>query len=243
MENEKSGAAPHSVSSYDRELSELVGRVSSMGELILEQLRNVHSALSAFDAEAAAAVAARDAEVNGWEVLIDRTIEEICARRQPAAADLRLLLGISRAASDLERMGDEIRNIARTVARVGKPGKFAQSATVTLSASFSTAGIMIADALEALRARDARLAREVIARDELIDGVFRTVMEQVTDQIRQGADARGSIALGWIAKTLERIGDHAKNVAEAVVYICEGADIRHEFYTDKYTLLKGAADH
>ena len=243
MENQKSGTAPHSVSSFDRELSELVGRISAMGNLVLEQLKDVHAALSAFNAAAAEAVASRDAEVNGWEVLIDQTIEEICARRQPAAADLRLLLGVSRAASDLERMGDEIRNIARAVIRVGEPGEFAKSAAVTLSASFSTADLMIADALEALRTRDARLARKVIARDELIDGVFRTVLETVTEQLRQGADARGGIAVGWIAKTLERIGDHAKNVAEAVVYICEGADIRHEFYTDKYTLLKGATDH
>lgn len=202
----------HIVKSYDRDLEEVLGEVTAMGRLVREQLVKAADALEKLDADEARSVMTRDVEVNGYEVSVDAKIESVFARRQPAARDLRTLIGMSRVSVDFERMGDEIRNMAGSVLELKG----------------------LDDSILALSRLDTNLAREVIARDRLVDDVYRTTLRSlIVHMMQDPSSTEGAIALTWIGRSLERTGDHVKNVCEAVIYIEEGADVRHEFYTGK----------
>ena len=209
----------HIVKSYDRDLEEVLGEVTAMGRLVREQLVKAADALEKLDADEARSVMTRDAEVNGYEVSVDAKIESVFARRQPAARDLRTLIGMSRVSVDFERMGDEIRNMAGSVLELkGLDDSLLENRSAIIMA-VNTVAHMIDDSILALSRLDTNLAREVIARDRLVDD--------------DPSSTEGAIALTWIGRSLERTGDHVKNVCEAVIYIEEGADVRHEFYTGK----------
>ena len=215
----------HIVKSYDRDLEEVLGEVTAMGRLVREQL------VKAADARS---VMTRDAEVNGYEVSVDAKIESVFARRQPAARDLRTLIGMSRVSVDFERMGDEIRNMAGSVLELkGLDDSLLENRSAIIMA-VNTVAHMIDDSILALSRLDTNLAREVIARDRLVDDVYRTTLRSlIVHMMQDPSSTEGAIALTWIGRSLERTGDHVKNVCEAVIYIEEGADVRHEFYTGK----------
>lgn len=223
----------HIVAKFDGELEELLVHTLSMGQLVRAQLALAGAALQAFDDGRAEEVVRKDSEVNGWEVRIDREIESIFARRQPAAGDLRLMLGVSRVSVDLERMGDEARNIARTIGYFDPADPTRKTMAAALAPAFSTADLMIREALRSLKDRDAVAARQVIGLDRGIDDVFHALIAGLIETHGVKREALHSeIIAAWIAKSIERVGDHVKNIAETVIYICEGADIHHEFYTE-----------
>lgn len=232
----------HIVASFDRDLEEVLSQTTAMGRLVLEQMRGAADSLMNLDRGAAEAIMTRDAEVNGYEVKIDAHIEGIFARRQPTARDLRYLIGMSRVSVDLERMGDEIRNIARCVRDLPGLDAAVSADRLTLQAAFDALGLMIEDVLGALRMSDAALARRVIEADRQVDEVYRrTVQSLIIHMSENSGSAAGAVALTWVAKSIERVGDHTKNVAESVIYISEGADVRHEFYTDPVSASDKAA--
>lgn len=224
----------HIVKSYDRDLEEVLGEVTAMGRLVREQLVKAADALEKLDADEARSVMTRDAEVNGYEVSVDAKIESVFARRQPAARDLRTLIGMSRVSVDFERMGDEIRNMAGSVLELkGLDDSLLENRSAIIMA-VNTVAHMIDDSILALSRLDTNLAREVIARDQ----ARRRRLPHDAQEPDRAHDAgsvlhEGAIALTWIGRSLERTGDHVKNVCEAVIYIEEGADVRHEFYTGK----------
>ena len=226
----------HIVSSFDRELREVLQDTIDMGMLVRRQLADTAKALQSIDCEEAERIMTRDAEVNGFEVSIDAKIEAIFACRQPAAGDLRFLIGLSRISVDLERMGDEVRNMARSAGELKglDASVLANRSTVTMG--LATVGLMIEDVLDSLKRLDTKEARDVILRDGMIDDVYRTTLRSlVTHMMEDPSSVSGALGMMWITRSLERVGDHVKNVAEAVIYIAEGADVRHDVYTDPQT--------
>lgn len=226
----------HIVSSFDRELREVLQDTIDMGLLVRRQLADTAKALQSIDSEEAERIMTRDAEVNGFEVSIDAKIEAIFACRQPAAGDLRFLIGLSRISVDLERMGDEVRNMARSAGELKglDVSVLANRSTVTMG--LATVGLMIEDVLDSLKRLDTKEARDVILRDGMIDDVYRTTLRSlVTHMMEDPSSVSGALGMMWITRSLERVGDHVKNVAEAVIYIAEGADVRHDVYTDPQT--------
>ena len=226
----------HIVSSFDRELREVLQDTIDMGMLVRRQLADTAKALQSIDSEEAERIMTRDAEVNGFEVSIDAKIEAIFACRQPAAGDLRFLIGLSRISVDLERMGDEVRNMARSAGELKglDASVLANRSTVTMG--LATVGLMIEDVLDSLKRLDTKEARDVILRDGMIDDVYRTTLRSlITHMMEDPSSVSGALGMMWITRSLERVGDHVKNVAEAVIYIAEGADVRHDVYTDPQT--------
>ena len=224
----------HIVKSFDRDLDEVLAEVTAMGKLVREQLVKAADALQKLDADEARSVMVRDAEVNGCEVAVDAKIESVFARRQPAARDLRMLIGMSRVSVDFERMGDEIRNMAGSVLELkGLDASLLENRSAIIMA-VDTVAHMIDDSILALSRLDTDLAREIIDRDHLVDDVYKTALRSlIVHMMQDPSSIEGAIALTWIGRSLERVGDHVKNVCEAVVYIKDGADVRHEFYTQK----------
>ena len=175
----------HIVKSYDRDLEEVLGEVTAMGRLVREQLVKAADALEKLDADEARSVMTRDAEVNGYEVSVDAKIESVFARRQPAARDLRTLIGMSRVSVDFERMGDEIRNMAGSVLELkGLDDSLLENRSAIIMA-VNTVANMIDDSILALSRLDTNLAREVIARDRLVDDVYRTMVQKMPELMHE----------------------------------------------------------
>jgi phosphate transport system protein len=164
------------------------------------------------------------------EVEIDRDLSTIIARRQPTARDLRLLTAISKTIGNLERVGDEAARIARTVQRLLNTGVFSRLrlpvSDVSFEASLATASLR--KALDAFARLDTERALEVIKNDNEIDREFDGLMRKlITYMMEDPRTISASIDLVFVAKAIERVGDHAKNLAEQIIYIVKGTDVRH----------------
>lgn len=219
----------HILTSFDKELSGVQEDVMLMGKHVLRQLARVTHALTDIDRSEAKAIRMEDVEINTQEVQIASKVEHILARFQPSAVDLRLLLAVDRVSVDLERMGDEIRNIAQAVEELKGLDEAVLGNRSAIAMALGTVGSMIGDVLDALIERDTVAARVVIQRDELIDNVFKTTVRSlITHMVENPRSLTGALGLNQIARSLERVGDHTTNIAEAVIYIVEGADVRHE---------------
>ncbi len=219
----------HILQSFDKELSSVQEDLVLMGKHILRQLERFTHVLTDIDRAEARKIRLEDAEINGEEVRIASRVEQILARFQPSAVDLRLLLALDRMSVDLERMGDEIRNMAQAVEYLKSLDEAVLANRSTIAMALVTVGSMIGDVLDALIERDTATARVVIQRDEQIDNVFKTTVRSlITHMLENPRSLTGALGLNQIARSLERVGDHTTNIAEAVIYIVEGADIRHE---------------
>jgi phosphate transport system protein len=218
----------HTLKQFDADLESVRSKVLQMGGLVESQIRNAVRGLSLGDPDAIESAIEADRQVNAFEVDIDEACAQIIARRQPTAGDLRTVLSIAKTVTDLERMGDEAKKIARTARQVLEraPLQVPRLADVTHAAEVALA--QLRKALDAYARLDARAAHELIREDVLLDNEFRAIMRQlVTYMMEDPRTISSAIDIVWIAKAIERIGDHAKNIAEHVVYIVEGTDIRH----------------
>jgi phosphate transport system protein len=180
------------------------------------------------DVQRALQVIAGDAKVNELELAIDNDLGQIIVRRQPAASDLRLILAASKIVTDLERIGDE----ATKIARMAKDNSTeASQHPVRLPAinHLSEVSIgMLRRALDAFARLDAIAAAKVAAEDQVIDEEFHGILRQLmTFVMEDPRTISGVLQVVWVAKAFERIGDHAKNIAEYVIYIVKGRDVRH----------------
>lgn len=212
----------HIVTAYDAELDRLDQLVGEMGGLVEAQLADALDALVRHDPEAAREIIKRDKKIDDYEAAIDAHATDLLVLRQPMAEDLRIVLAALKLAGNLERMGDYAKNIAkRTVTLTQVP--LLASATQSVKRMGDMVQGMIKDVLDAYAQRDAALANAVILRDQDVDrmhtSLFRDFMELM-------ADAPENISAGthliFISKDVERIGDHATNVAEKVHYMLEG---------------------
>ena len=220
----------HLSTQFDAELSAISTRVLEMGGLVESQVAQAIYALTQFSGETATQVLEREAQVNQMEVDIDRALSSIIARRQPTARDLRLLIAISKTIGNLERVGDEAARIARTVQRLMNTGVSSRMrlpvGDVSFEATLATASMR--RALDAFARLDATAALAVIKGDDEIDQEFDGLLRKlVTYMMEDPRTISASIDLVFVAKAIERVGDHAKNLAEQVIYIVKGADVRH----------------
>jgi phosphate transport system protein len=217
----------HLSSQFDSELSHLSSRLLAMGGLVEAQMRQALAALTMQSGEIAEAVLAGELRVNAMEIEIDGELSRVIALRQPAAVDLRLLLSISRATSNLERAGDEVAKIARMVRTIVDSGAHTLP-LADLRLACDLAANLIAKSLDAFARLDITAAVAILKEDDLVDREFEGfVRKLVTYMMEDPRMISESLGLLFIAKAIERIGDHAKNIAECVIYIAKGADVRH----------------
>ena len=220
----------HLSSQFDAELSAISTRVLEMGGLVESQVGQAVYALTHLSHETAAQVLVAEERVNAMEVGIDNDLWTIIARRQPTARDLRLLVAISKAIANLERAGDEAARIARTVQRLINAGVSSRLRLPLgdLGYESNLAVAQLRKSLDAFARLDVERALEVLKSDDQIDQEFEGLIRKlITYMIEDPRTISASIDLVFVAKAIERVGDHAKNLAEAVIYVVKGTDVRH----------------
>jgi phosphate transport system protein len=217
----------HISSRFNEELERVRSKVLRMGGLVEEQLQQAVRALVEADSALGEQVARRDVEVNALEVSIDEDCSRILATRSPAASDLRLIVAIIKTITDLERIGDEaekIGYIASRLATMERPtdryreikhmGRLVQD--------------MVHGALDAFARADAETALKIARGDKVVDEEYEAIQRQcITFMMEDPRTIRRALDVLWVTRALERIGDHAKNICEYVVYMAHGKDIRH----------------
>ncbi|MDI3380288.1 phosphate signaling complex protein PhoU [Xenophilus aerolatus] len=218
----------HLSSQFDSELNGVSSRVMELGGMAESQIRLAIHALLQFDVETAERVMATENKVNAMEMEIDRELSSIIARRQPTARDLRLLIAISKTTANLERVGDEANKIARMVKSIIESGSARQLPATELRVAADLASSLLRKALDAFARLDTAAALSILKDDDLIDQEFDGfVRKLVTYMMEDPRTISPSLDLLFLAKAIERIGDHAKNIAEFIIYIVKGADVRH----------------
>jgi phosphate transport system protein len=218
----------HLSSQFDSELNGVSSRVMELGGMAESQIRLAIHALLQFDVETAERVMATENKVNAMEMEIDRELSSIIARRQPTARDLRLLIAISKTTANLERVGDEANKIARMVKSIIESGSARQLPATELRVAADLASGLLRKALDAFARLDTAAALSILKDDDLIDQEFDGfVRKLVTYMMEDPRTISPSLDLLFLAKAIERIGDHAKNIAEFIIYIVKGADVRH----------------
>jgi phosphate transport system protein len=222
---------------YNEELEHLRGRVLEMGGMVESHCRDALTALITGDMSLAEVIASSDYKVNELEVAINAECTEILARRQPAASDLRMLVAIIRMTSDLERIGDEAEKIGRLAAKLAE-GHEKQSYYLEPKHLGESVIDMLNGALDAFARLDVAAAIDVAGRDPQIDREFETLTRTlITHMMEQPRAVKSMLRVNWCARALERVGDHAVNICEEVVFLVKGSDVRHLSYEeirDKY---------
>jgi phosphate transport system protein len=221
-------ADKHLSSQYDSELESLSAHVMQMGALVESQIRHAILSLSQFNAEAAEQVVKDDARVNVMEMEIDRDISSVIALRQPTAGDLRLLMAISKITANLERVGDEAAKIARMVQSIVKSGSGRSLPASGIGVASDLAVALLRKSLDSFAALDTTAAVSILKEDNQIDREFDGfVRKLITYMMEDPRTISSSLDLLFVAKAVERIGDHAKNIAELTIYVVKGEDVRH----------------
>ena len=218
----------HLSSQFDSELNSVSARVMELGGLVESQIRQAIHALSHFSLESVKQVAVMENRINAMEVEIDQDLSTIIARRQPTARDLRLLMAFSKATANLERMGDEASKMARMVQSIIESGASRSLPTMDLRVAADLASGLLRKALDAFARLDTTAAVAILKEDDLIDQEFDGfVRKLITYMMEDPRTISASLDLLFLAKAIERIGDHSKNVAELVIYLVKGKDVRH----------------
>jgi phosphate transport system protein len=231
----------HLSTQFDAELSGISTRVLEMGGLVESQVAQAIYALTNFSGETASQVLAQEEVVNAMEVEIDRDLSTIIARRQPTARDLRLLIAISKTIANLERVGDEAARIARTVQRLINSGVSSRMRLPVTDLVFESelAIKQLRKALDAFARLDIERALEVLKQDDQIDQEFEGLMRKlITFMMEDPRTITSSIDLVFVAKAIERVGDHAKNLAEVIIYVVKGTDVRHNPVATVETMVR-----
>jgi phosphate transport system protein len=222
-------ADKHLSTQFDSELNALSSRVMELGGLVESQIRQAIYALGQFNEDAARQVEETEARVNQMEVEIDRELSSVIARRQPTARDLRLLMAISKTTANLERVGDEAERIARMVQSIiVKSGSGRTLPAGELRVAADLASGQLRKALDAFARLDTTAAVAILKEDDMLDQEFDGfVRKLITYMMEDPRTISSSLDLLFVAKAIERIGDHAKNIAEFIIYVVKGADVRH----------------
>jgi len=225
---ERSMVSEHTSKQFDAELEGIRSRVLKMGGLVEQQITHAIEALSEGNLTLADRVNDQDHEVNGMEVGIDEDCTHIIARRQPAAGDLRLIVAVIKTITDLERIGDEAAKIARMTKTIHGSERVYRPRIIELRHAATIGVQMLRKSLDSFARLDAVSAAQVLREDQLVDDAFRGILRQlITFMMEDPRTISPSIEILFAAKALERIGDHAKNIAEYVIYLVKGKDVRH----------------
>lgn len=227
MAMNKSHLSEHISTRFNAEIESIRERVLAMGGLVEENLNKAMQALVNSDAELGAEVAKLDYLVNAAEVSIDEECNLILARRQPAATDLRLIVAIIKTITDLERIGDESKKIAKMAAKLAEQDRPADGFREVQHLG-ETVQRMLHNALDSFARMDAKAAVEVVQSDMEVDREYEAVMRQcITFMMEEPRTIRRVMNMIWAVRSMERIGDHAANLSEYVIYFVEGKDVRH----------------
>lgn len=212
---------------FNQELEGVRSKVLAMGGLVEEQIRKAMEALVNQDSQLGEKVVADDAEVNRLEVAIDEECGRILALRQPTAGDLRLVVAIIKTITDLERIGDEAEKIGWLASRLASlEAPAARYREIRHIANLVRT--MVHESLNAFARMDPEAAYEVAKQDQEVDREYEALLRQlITVMMEDPRSIRGVLDVMWAARALERIGDHAKNICEYVIYLVHGKDIRH----------------
>ena len=229
----------HISSQFDTELNAISTRVMEMGGLVEVQLRDAITALAEMDSEVAQSVVEREVEVNDFEIELDRDISSIIGRRQPTARDLRLLMALSRTTGNLERAGDEVAKMARMVKSIIASGDARSLPISELRTASELASQLLRKSLDAIARLDVHMALTIIKEDDLIDREYNGFLRKLMTYIMEDARTISpSLNLLFLAKAVERVGDHAKNIAESTIYVVKGEDVRHASVESVESLVK-----
>jgi phosphate transport system protein len=229
----------HISSRFDEDLERLRSRILYMGGLVERQLEQAISGLVDGDPKVTDLVLAEEREVNQLERTIDEDCGRILATRAPTAGDLRLVIGILKTATDLERIGDEGEKVALIAARLAGSERPANK----LRHLGSLVSAMLRDTLDAFARHDAAAALSVARRDRAVDEEYEAIQRQnITFMMEDPRAIRRALDIMWVVRSLERIGDHAKNICEYVIYMVHGKDIRHTRLDDAEQALRGGRD-
>jgi phosphate transport system protein len=222
------GHTHHISQQYNNELDDIRKHLSEMGGMAQRQVNDAIQALIDADLEKAEQVVRADSKVNSMEMSIDEECIRILARRQPAASDLRLVIAVTKAITDLERIGDEASKIARQAIALNRDG-VAPRGYVEVRHIGNHVSRMLQDALDAFARLDMDLALNVVQTDRTVDMEYGTAMrELVTFMIEDPRSITRVLNIMWSLRALERIGDHARNLAQYVIYLVKGEDVRHD---------------
>lgn len=218
----------HISKQFDAELESVRSQVLQMGGFVEQQIEQAIEALTSGREDLIEQVIANDHRVNAMEVSIDETCNQIIARRQPAAGDLRLIMMVIKTITDLERIGDEAEKIARMARLIYASDRMHTPRFFEIKQVASIAANMVHKALDAFARLDLNAAAHIVRQDEQVDEEFRSIMRQlITFMMEDPRKISTSLEILFIAKAIERIGDHAKNMSEYVVYMVKGKDVRH----------------
>jgi len=221
----------HSSKQYDLDLEGIRSKVLTMGGLVESQFQDAMACFRTGDAERAEQVIKADEGVNRLEVSLDDTCSHLIVKRQPTANDLRTVMATVKVITDLERIGDEATKIARAAKNIQGRGVTTINHYETVRVIATVASDMLHDALDSFARLDEKQALKLIAQDEVVDHEFRSIMRNlITFMMEDPRTISAALDTLWVAKAIERIGDHAKNIAEYVIYVVEGKDIRHTDY-------------
>lgn len=212
---------------FDNELENIRGQVMAMGGLVEQQLVTALKSLMEGDVEQATSVIENERQVNSYEVSIDEECTHILARRQPAAGDLRLVMAVGKTITDLERIGDEAEKIAKMAIelaqRHGPKGYY-----TGINAMGNLVSKMVHEALDAFARMDTRTALATASKEPESDEQYAAILRQlITYMMEDPRSITSALDVIWAARAMERIGDHARNICEYVIYFVEGKDVRH----------------
>jgi phosphate transport system protein len=223
----------HISKQYDAQLESVRAKVLEMGGLVEQQIVNALESLIKADLKLAKDVMMTDARVNSLELQVDEACNHIIARRQPAAGDLRMIMMMVKTITDLERIGDEATKIARTAQRIYEEDRMFKPRFTEIKTMVTIVREMLRTSLDAFARLDISQTVEVARQDEQVDEQFRAAMRQlITFMLEDPRTISMSLEVLFVAKAVERIGDHAKNISEYVVYMVKGKDVRHSSLED-----------
>lgn len=218
----------HTSKRFDADLEVVRMRVLQMGGMVEEQIEQAVEALTTGNKMLIERVISNDHRVNAMEVSIDEICSQIIARRQPTAGDLRMIMTVIKTITDLERIGDEAEKIARISKLIYEADRMHIPRFIEIRHVATIALEMLRKSLDAFARLDLEAAAQVVRQDELVDEEFRSIMRQlITFMMEDPRKISTSLEILFIAKAIERIGDHAKNMSEYVVYMVKGKDVRH----------------
>ena len=220
--------ALHSYSVFDQELENLRAQVMEMGGIVEEQIKDAVSTLKDADSKTIDRVIARDEEVNQLQMQIDESCELVLVKRTPVSSDLRFVLCVQKITTDLERIGDEATKIARAAKRIFEDDRMAKPSLTDIKTISKLISTMLHEALDSFARMDPEAVLALIKRDETVDEKYQLCMRhQLTFMLEDPRKISTALEVIYVAKALERIGDHSENITEHVVYCVKGADVRH----------------
>jgi len=221
------GYKSHISSQFNAELEDVRQRALAMGGLVEQQIVDATRALIELDKDLAEEVIDNDLKINRMEVYIDEECSRILAKRQPTASDLRLVYAVIKTITDLERIGDEATKVARMALDLAEMERVHDQVFEVQHLSRHVSH-MVRDALDAFARMDVDAALAVAREDLAIDREYEALMRQcITFMMEDPRSIRRVLDIVWSARSLERIGDHAKNISEYVIYFVKGKDVRH----------------